>query len=246
MIGCHFEGSQHQDRLLHLLDAESGDAQDLTLKGHLISQKLNVTVVYLDAILSNSELDLFDDAASGSFDAEDLRRLHDMIRRCGSEVDAWGAHHLSKPIALNCQVESVFATLLFRDNSTLDSWHSFDDDVRQATLELLHDEVKLLATCFIRLNMHLVLSDNFDVLFFNFKLASSQNALSYRFNVDLQLECFNGSQVDFERQIAPLRRVNFFDVFRHITELSLFNPAFHDSGCDQTGFIFKFGLDYGS
>lgn len=138
-----------------------------------------MSVIYLDTILSNSELDLFNDASSCSFNSQNLCSLHDMIGRCSSEVDTWGAHHFSKAIALDCQVKSVFTTLFFRDNGTLDRWHSFDDYMRQATLELLHDEVKLLTAGLIRLNMHLVLSDNFDVFFFNFQLACSQNALSY-------------------------------------------------------------------
>jgi len=70
MIRCHFETSQHQHRLLHLLDSETGDAKDLTLVGHLIGKELDVTVINLNTILPDRELDFLNDNSASGFNTQ--------------------------------------------------------------------------------------------------------------------------------------------------------------------------------
>jgi len=60
-----------------------------------------MSVVNLDAVLTNSELDFLNDAATSCFDAQNLSSLHDMVGGGGSEVNARGAHDLGQAVALN-------------------------------------------------------------------------------------------------------------------------------------------------
>ena len=186
MIRCHLEWGEHQNRLLHLLDAEARDAKHLTLVGHFVRQKLNVPVVDLNTVLTNRELDLLNDRISCSFDSKNFGCLHDMISRGEAVIYSWCSHHSSQTIALYSQVILLFRCISWND-CPLDGWASLNNHVGQFTLQTLHHEVQLVTWCLIRLDVHLVVSDNFKVLLFYFKLASAKNALADWLNWDFKL-----------------------------------------------------------
>ena len=69
MVGRHLKAGQHQHRVLHLLNAEACDAQDLPLVCHLICQESHMPIVDLDAVIVNCHLDLLDYLSTGGFDS---------------------------------------------------------------------------------------------------------------------------------------------------------------------------------
>ena len=141
-------------------------------------------VIDLDTILTHREVDLRNDAGAGSLDAQHLSRLHYVIGLRLAIVDAWSAHHLSQAIALDGQTVRI---VVLGDDSTLDLRATFDNDVRQLALELLHDEVELVAAGLVWLDMHLVCAYDAKVLFLDLKLACLKDALLDAFNSDFKL-----------------------------------------------------------
>ena len=129
VISCHFEGGKHQYGVLHFLDSEASDAQNLSLVGHLVGEERHVTIIYLDSVVVHCHLDLLDDLGAGGFDAQDLGSLHDVVRHSVLRVDTWSAHNLSQAIAFDGQAVLLLLGVL-RDDGTLDLGVTLDDDVR--------------------------------------------------------------------------------------------------------------------
>ena len=86
-------------------------------------------LVDLDTILTDSELDLLDDLAASCLDTQDLGRLHDVVSRGGTVINARDSHHLGQAVAFDGQVVSIIRVLLFGNDSALDARHTFDDDM---------------------------------------------------------------------------------------------------------------------
>jgi len=111
--------------------------------------------------------------------------------------------------------------------------------VRQLRLQLLHHEVQFVAARLVRLDMHLVMPDDSDVLVFHLKLGCFKYALSDCLDGDLQLQCINRCQINLDRKVAARRRVNFFNVLSDISKFSFLDTAFHDTCGDLTTFILE-------
>jgi len=95
MVGCHLKTGFVQYRSLLLLHAEALNTIDAALECHLVCEQLDMSVVNLNAVLPDGELDLLNDAAACCLNAQHLLRLHNMIGRGGSEVNTRCAHDLS-------------------------------------------------------------------------------------------------------------------------------------------------------
>lgn len=106
--------------------------------------------------------------------------------------------------------------------------------MRQFALKLLHDEVQLVSTSFVGLDMHLVVLDDLQMLFFYLQFAGLEDAVLNALDRDLELKGLNCGNVDLQGQVASLRRVNFFDVLSDVTELGLFDAALYNSRSHNT------------
>ena len=245
VLRCHLERGKHEDRLLHLLDAESRDAKHLSLEGHLVSQQLDVPLVDLDTVLADSELYLLDDLAASCLDTQNLSSFHDVVRRGGSVVNTRDAHDLGQAVALDSQVVSIIGVLFFGNNCALNTRHALDDHMGQASLQLLHYEVKAVATCLIWLNMHFVVAHYFDVAVFDLELGCFEDALPDGLDGDLELQSFNRGQVDLDRQVAPCGRIHLLDVLSDVAQFSLLDPTLDDASSNQRLLVLQARSDDG-
>lgn len=66
----------------------------------------------------------------------------------------------------------------------------------ELALEVLHDEIELVSSGLIWFDMHFIVSDDLDVLLLDLELACFENALTDRFDCNLELESLNGFQVN--------------------------------------------------
>ena len=111
--------------------------------------------------------------------------LHDVICVGLAVVDTGSAHDLSQAVALDCQAVCI---VVLRDHGALDMRAALDDHMWQLALKLLHDEVELVTASLVRLDMHLVLTHDTQVLLLDLKLACLEDALLDTFNRNLELE----------------------------------------------------------
>lgn len=101
MVGCFLKRGQHEDALLHLSQAKSGDAQNLPLRdarnqlslllnshkpehptfsrphlvGHEIGQEHDVTSVDAHPVVDHGVLNLIDDCGPSSLNSQSLLNL---------------------------------------------------------------------------------------------------------------------------------------------------------------------------
>ena len=181
VVGRHLERGEHEDGLLHLLDAEPRNSQNLSLVSHLVGQQLHVPVVDLDAVLPNRELDLVYDHVSRRLDAEYLRCLHDMVSASLPVVDAGCSHHLGQAIPLYRQVIALFtATVLLGNDGALDGRIALDYNVGQAALQPLHHEVELVSARLAWLDVDLIMAHFAHVLLLYLQFAGLEDRLNDR------------------------------------------------------------------
>ena len=98
----------------------------------------------MNAVAAHRVLNLIDDCLSGRLNPKNLLRLQDVISSRVSKVNTRRSHHLSQAVALNQQLVLVFVFLRLADDGAYNLRDALDDDMRQFSLELLHDEVHLL------------------------------------------------------------------------------------------------------
>mmetsp|Transcript_32046 Transcript_32046/g.83004 ORF Transcript_32046/g.83004 Transcript_32046/m.83004 type:complete len:223 (+) Transcript_32046:1-669(+) len=88
-----FKGGQHQHTVLHLGDAEPGDAQHLALVRHAVCEQHDVALVDGHAVAAHGVLDLRHDGEARGLDAQRLLRLHHVVGRRLRARDARHGHH---------------------------------------------------------------------------------------------------------------------------------------------------------
>ena len=98
----------------------------------------------MNAVAAHRVLNLIDDCLSGRLNPENLLRLQYVISSRVSKVNTRRSHHLSQAVALNQQLVLIFVFLRLADDGAYNLRDALDDNVRQLSLELLHDEVHLL------------------------------------------------------------------------------------------------------
>ena len=99
MIGRLLERGQHEYAVLHFGHAETRNTQHFALRGgsarttdivnnvaylvcHNISEKHHMARVYAHTMCGHGVLNLINDGSSCSFNAQNLRHLHYVVRRC--------------------------------------------------------------------------------------------------------------------------------------------------------------------
>jgi hypothetical protein len=148
-----FKGAAHQSRGISTVDAMSGNAHQISLGGHDITEQGQMAVVYIGTVGLDDLAEFPQDGPSGALNPQDLVDFKEVVGEYPAGIDARMAHHSQQPDALRLQDPLVFGLKLSRglvdgdafavdQENPSDALDTAEDDrVKHARLNLLQEDI---------------------------------------------------------------------------------------------------------